>query len=70
MFIVTYAGKNYDWDKLEQRLDPKLIAHISKQYGGQISRQRLLEEYIALAGWWFTLRGVHEAKEPVFTKGE
>lgn len=68
MYIVNYAGKNYDWDKLEQRMDADLIAHIVKQYGGEISRQRILEEYIALYGWWVTLRGVHEAKEPVFAE--
>lgn len=68
MYIVNYAGKNYDWDKLEERMDADLIVHIVKQYGGEISRQRILEEYIALYGWWATLKGVHEAKEPVFAE--
>ena len=63
--IVEYAGKVYEWEAIAPRLDFELIGYIKKQYHGEISTQRMMEEYSALLPWWTVFRGQPEAEEEV-----
>ena len=53
---IEYNGICYDWDELYNKMDEDLIKHITNQYSGKITRSKLLEEYMALEGWFHILR--------------
>ena len=63
--VITYAGKTYDFETIAPRLDFILVGYIREQYSGEISTQRLMEEYAALLPWWTVFRGQPEAVEGV-----
>lgn len=54
--MVVYNGKRYKWDDVFQHMDGQLVDYIRSRYKGSLTKQRLLDEYIALAGWFFVLK--------------
>lgn len=67
---IEYNGIEYDWDELYNKMDENLIKHITNQYSGKITRSKLLEEYVALEGWFHILRTSrkYEVKENDVTR--
>lgn len=67
---IEYNGIEYDWNELYAKMDENLIKHIKNRYSGRITKRRLLEEYVALEGWWHILRKSrkYEVKENDVTR--
>ena len=63
MEFVILNGVKYNWYEIRKKMDDGLVDHIVKQYGGNIEREKLLEEYVALAGWWFVLKDTEKIVE-------